>query len=161
MLAGLLKPDDNSHIPLLNVSYKPQKIAPKFEGTVRQLLHAKIRGSYTHPQFVTDVSGRSTHTRTSWGHASAHPSFRDAPARRFLCRFLFADTIKSCKLSLLVCLVFFSPQVMKPMNIEDIIDQEVKNLSGGELQRTNKTQTEQQPRRSAHGWNENNDSIRL
>ena len=79
MLAGLLKPDDGSSIPLLNVSYKPQKIAPKFEGTVRQLLHAKVRSSYMHPQFVTDV--------------------------------------------------------MKPMNIEDIIDQEVKNLSGGELQR--------------------------
>lgn len=79
MLAGLSKPDDGTTIPLLNVSYKPQKIAPKFEGTVRQLLHAKIRGSYTHAQFVTDV--------------------------------------------------------MKPMNIDDIIDQEVKNLSGGELQR--------------------------
>lgn len=79
MLAGLLKPDDGSTIPLLNVSYKPQKIAPKFEGTVRQLLHAKIRGSYMHAQFVSEV--------------------------------------------------------MKPMNIEDIIDQEVKNLSGGELQR--------------------------
>jgi ATPase subunit of ABC transporter with duplicated ATPase domains len=70
MLAGLLKPDDGSTIPLLNVSYKPQKIAPKFEGTVRQLLHAKIRSSYMHAQFVTDV--------------------------------------------------------MKPMNIDDIIDQEVK-----------------------------------
>lgn len=79
MLAGISKPDDGNVIPLLNVSYKPQKIAPKFEGTVRQLLHQKIRASYTHPQFVSDV--------------------------------------------------------MKPMNIEDIIDQEVKNLSGGELQR--------------------------
>lgn len=79
MLAGLSKPDDGDSIPLLNVSYKPQKIAPKFEGTVRQLLHMRIRASYTHPQFVSDV--------------------------------------------------------MKPMNIEDIIDQEVKNLSGGELQR--------------------------
>jgi len=79
MLAGLLKPDDGSSVPVLNVSYKPQKIAPKFEGTVRQLLHMKIRASYTHPQFVTDV--------------------------------------------------------MKPMMIEEIIDREVKSLSGGELQR--------------------------
>ena len=39
----------------MNVSYKPQKIAPKFEGTVRMLLHAKIRESYIHPQFVADV----------------------------------------------------------------------------------------------------------
>lgn len=80
MLAGLLKPDDEKiEVPALNVSYKPQKIAPKYEGTVRQLLHAKIRGTYIHPQFVSDV--------------------------------------------------------MKPMLIEAIIDQPVKVLSGGELQR--------------------------
>jgi translation initiation factor RLI1 len=55
-------------------SYKPQKISPKFEGTVRQLLHKKIRESYLHPQFNADV--------------------------------------------------------MKPMNIEALMDQEVQNLSG-------------------------------
>ncbi|GJD10174.1 ABC transporter E family member 2 [Galdieria sulphuraria] len=63
----------------LHVSYKPQKISPSFEGTVRQLLHGKIRDSFNHPQFSTDV--------------------------------------------------------LKPMQIESILDQEVKNLSGGELQR--------------------------
>lgn len=67
-------------VPKLHISYKPQKISPKFEGTVRQLLHAKIRDAYIHPQFTTDVS--------------------------------------------------------KPLNIENIIDNEVQNLSGGELQRT-------------------------
>ena len=41
--------------PMLNVSYKPQKISPKSQGTVRQLLHEKIRDAYIHPQFVTDV----------------------------------------------------------------------------------------------------------
>jgi ATP-binding cassette, sub-family E, member 1 len=31
MLAGILKPDDDSvNIPKLNISYKPQEIAPKF-----------------------------------------------------------------------------------------------------------------------------------
>lgn len=81
MLAGLMPPDDvEASIPKLMVSYKPQKIAPKFPGTVRQLLHKKIRGTYQHPQFVADV--------------------------------------------------------MKPLNMDDIIDQEVANLSGGELQRT-------------------------
>jgi ATP-binding cassette subfamily E protein 1 len=79
MLAGLMPADDGTTVPELNVSYKPQKIAPKFPGTVRQLLHTKIRGTYVHPQFVADV--------------------------------------------------------MKPLNIENIIDQEVQNLSGGELQR--------------------------
>lgn len=76
-------------VPILNVSYKPQKISPKFkvrrraiirrwvswtliqtlslsntscvcgcvspQGSVRALLHEKIRDAYTHPQFVTDV----------------------------------------------------------------------------------------------------------
>uniref|UniRef100_A0A3Q3Q7N1 ATP-binding cassette, sub-family E (OABP), member 1 n=1 Tax=Monopterus albus TaxID=43700 RepID=A0A3Q3Q7N1_MONAL len=60
-------------------SYKPQTISPKFKGSVRALLHEKIRDAYTHPQFITDV--------------------------------------------------------MKPMQIESIIDQDVQNLSGGELQR--------------------------
>jgi ATP-binding cassette subfamily E protein 1 len=42
-------------VPMLNVSYKPQKISPKSQGTVRQLLHEKIRDAYIHPQFITDV----------------------------------------------------------------------------------------------------------
>ncbi|PON37476.1 ABC transporter ABCE [Parasponia andersonii] len=81
--AGLLKPDtiegSDVEIPEFNVSYKPQKISPKFQSTVRHLLHQKIRDSYTHPQFVSDV--------------------------------------------------------MKPLLIEQLMDQEVVNLSGGELQR--------------------------
>lgn len=80
MLAGNLPPDDGSgSIPMLHISYKPQKISPKSQGIVRQLLHEKIRDAYVHPQFVTDV--------------------------------------------------------MKPLKIDDIMDQEVQNLSGGELQR--------------------------
>ncbi|RAL40391.1 unnamed protein product [Cuscuta campestris] len=82
MLAGLLKPDivdGDVEIPEFNVSYKPQKISPKFKSTVRHLLHQKIRDSYMHPQFVSDV--------------------------------------------------------MKPLQIEQLMDQEVVNLSGGELQR--------------------------
>uniref|UniRef100_A0A3Q2QNP1 ATP-binding cassette, sub-family E (OABP), member 1 n=1 Tax=Fundulus heteroclitus TaxID=8078 RepID=A0A3Q2QNP1_FUNHE len=76
-LRGGLHPE--GEIPILNVSYKPQTISPKFKGSVRALLHEKIRDAYTHPQFITDV--------------------------------------------------------MKPMQIESIIDQDVQNLSGGELQR--------------------------
>jgi ATP-binding cassette subfamily E protein 1 len=93
MLAGLLKSDEQvkleeegmdyeaslAGVPDLNVSYKPQKISPKFEGTVRQLLHKRIRDAYVHPQFVSDV--------------------------------------------------------MKPLVIENIIDNGVQTLSGGELQR--------------------------
>eukprot|EP00984_Skeletonema_dohrnii_P007028 scaffold2504_cov63-Skeletonema_dohrnii-CCMP3373.AAC.1 len=93
MLAGLLKSDEqvaleeegemdlaaNAGAPDLNVSYKPQKISPKFQGTVRQLLHKRIRESYIHPQFVSDV--------------------------------------------------------MKPLNMDALMDNGVQNLSGGELQR--------------------------
>ncbi|KAK9803775.1 hypothetical protein WJX73_005479 [Symbiochloris irregularis] len=80
MLHGTLKPDDESvEVPQFRVSYKPQKISPKFPGTVRELLIKRVREAYHHPQFNTDV--------------------------------------------------------LKPLKIEDLIDQEVQNLSGGELQR--------------------------
>jgi ATP-binding cassette subfamily E protein 1 len=69
MMAGLLKSDEQTNaeesgdmelaatlgVPQLNVSYKPQTIAPKFQGTVRQLLHQRIRDTYIHPQFNSDV----------------------------------------------------------------------------------------------------------
>lgn len=79
ILAGNLEADDGADVPKLNISYKPQKISPKFQGTVRQLLTTRIRDAFVHPQFNTDV--------------------------------------------------------LKPLQIENIIDQEVTNLSGGELQR--------------------------
>ena len=93
MLAGLLKSDkqvkleeegftyeaSQAGVPEMNVSYKPQKISPKFQGTVRQLLHKRVRDSYVHPQFISDV--------------------------------------------------------MKPLVIDNIIDNGVQTLSGGELQR--------------------------
>jgi ATP-binding cassette subfamily E protein 1 len=56
MLAGLIPSDEGSQVPELHVSYKPQKISPKFEGTVRMLLHKKIKDIWTHPQFMTDVT---------------------------------------------------------------------------------------------------------
>lgn len=57
ILAGLLSPDEDTEteLPRLNVSYKPQTISPKFEGTVRTLFHTKIREAFCHPQFLTDV----------------------------------------------------------------------------------------------------------
>uniref|UniRef100_A0A2K6RLM5 ABC transporter domain-containing protein n=1 Tax=Rhinopithecus roxellana TaxID=61622 RepID=A0A2K6RLM5_RHIRO len=51
----LLKPDKGGEVPVLNVSYKLQKISPKSTGSVHQLLHEKIRDAYTHSQFVTNV----------------------------------------------------------------------------------------------------------
>lgn len=79
MLAGLEKPDNGAEVPQLSISYKPQKIAPKFQGTVKDLLQTKINDAFNHPQFITDV--------------------------------------------------------IKPLTIEELLDQEVQNLSGGQLQR--------------------------
>lgn len=79
MLAGALAADGNVSVPKMNISMKPQKIAPKFPGTVRQLFFKKIKAAFLNPQFQTDV--------------------------------------------------------VKPLNIDNIIDQEVQVLSGGELQR--------------------------
>lgn len=79
MLAGAEKPDGRTSVPQMNISMKPQKITPKFTGTVRQLFFKKIKAAFLSPQFQTDV--------------------------------------------------------YKPLKLDDFIDQEVQNLSGGELQR--------------------------
>lgn len=79
MLAGAEKPDGKGEVPEMNISMKPQKITPKFQGTVRQLFFKRIKAAFLSPQFQTDV--------------------------------------------------------YKPLKIDDFIDQEVQNLSGGELQR--------------------------
>ena len=80
MLAGILKPDDESvEMPRLNVSYKPQTIAPKFTGSVRDLLYAKLQDSWLNSLFKTEV--------------------------------------------------------IIPLEIETLLDNEVQTLSGGELQR--------------------------
>jgi ATP-binding cassette subfamily E protein 1 len=56
MLAGVLKPDDETvDMPRLNVSYKPQTIAPKFDGTVRDLLNTKLNDSWMQSLFKTEV----------------------------------------------------------------------------------------------------------
>ncbi|CAG8948142.1 unnamed protein product [Penicillium salamii] len=79
MLAGALKPDGTISVPKMSISMKPQKITPKFTGTVRQLFFKRIKTAFLSPQFQTDV--------------------------------------------------------YKPLKMDDFIDQEVQNLSGGELQR--------------------------
>lgn len=84
MLAGLMKSDEEEagrapSIPALSVSYKPQTISPKFQGSVEDLFQTKIRAAFIHPQFQTDV--------------------------------------------------------LKPMNLDGIMDQPLSVLSGGELQR--------------------------
>lgn len=46
ILAGLDK-DISAEIPEIKVSYKPQTISPKFEGTVLELLYARLNGIWT------------------------------------------------------------------------------------------------------------------
>ncbi|KAJ2741762.1 Fe-S cluster-binding ribosome biosynthesis protein [Coemansia sp. BCRC 34301] len=79
LLAGKLETDAGEKLDSLNVSYKPQNIAPKFPGTVRMLMMKNISKLFMHPEFQT--------------------------------------------------------QVVKPMKIDEIADNNVKDLSGGELQR--------------------------
>ena len=57
MLAGILKPDDaETEMPRLNISYKPQTIAPRFDGTVRDLLYSKLSVAWTEALFKTEVT---------------------------------------------------------------------------------------------------------
>jgi ATP-binding cassette subfamily E protein 1 len=47
MLAGILQPDqDDVEMPKLTISYKPQTISPKFQGSVEQLLYMKLKDSW-------------------------------------------------------------------------------------------------------------------
>lgn len=56
MLAGILQPDDpNVEMPKLTVSYKPQTIAPKFTGSVQELLFTKLKESWNSSIFKTEV----------------------------------------------------------------------------------------------------------
>ena len=78
LLAGALKPDGDQKVPQMSVSMKPQKISPKFQGTVEELFRKKVPSYYT-AAFQTDVA--------------------------------------------------------KPLNLSDILENDVQTLSGGELQR--------------------------
>ena len=82
MLSGNKKfiPDDTSfEIPEMAISYKPQTIAPKYPGTVHELLQDKLGDVINHQSFLSEV--------------------------------------------------------VKPMKVDLLYDNEVQKLSGGELQR--------------------------
>ena len=56
MLAGIHKPDDETlEMPRLNISYKPQTIAPKFQGSVQDLFHLKLSNTWQSSIFRTEV----------------------------------------------------------------------------------------------------------
>ena len=61
MLAGILKPDDEKlEMPKLSISYKPQTIAPKFQGSVQELLYTKLKDSWNSSIFKTEVLWANT-----------------------------------------------------------------------------------------------------
>jgi ATP-binding cassette, sub-family E, member 1 len=56
ILAGILKPDDEeAKLPPLVFSIKPQKITPKFQGSVESLLKSKLGDTLCDPVFNTKV----------------------------------------------------------------------------------------------------------
>ena len=80
LLAGILEPDQTDvEMPKMTISYKPQTIAPKFQGSVQELLYMKLKDSWNSSIFRTEV--------------------------------------------------------LLPLNIESLLDNDVQTLSGGELQR--------------------------
>ncbi len=79
MLAGIETNDTGIQLSLSSVSYKPQKITPKFDGTVQELLSSKL-GNYLYDSY-------------------------------------------------------FNTDVVVPLQINELFNNKVKTLSGGELQR--------------------------
>ncbi len=172
---------------MLNVSYKPQKIAPSFNGSVRKLLYAKIATMMNHQQFTSDVVKPMKVGMCPAGHRprpAACPVLRVFRFFSFLFFSFSARTVCVCMHVQSVCTHAFHPCVLgckaprrslalttpsfpycslssflpQPLplptappvpsaaarllalthartQIDDIIDQEVKTLSGGELQR--------------------------
>ncbi|KAI4292437.1 ATP-binding cassette, sub-family E, member 1 [Pancytospora philotis] len=55
LIAGHLKGDASEDFIGMSVSLKPQKILPKYKGSVRELFMAKIRGSFFDQSFITEV----------------------------------------------------------------------------------------------------------
>ena len=55
LLAGKLDSDNDVYVPELIVSYKPQIISPKFDGTVRDLLFSRVKDAMTNPQFNLEI----------------------------------------------------------------------------------------------------------
>lgn len=55
LLAGKIDPDNGVTVPELIVSYKPQIINPKFDGTVRDLLFSKINDAMVNSQFNLEI----------------------------------------------------------------------------------------------------------
>jgi ATP-binding cassette subfamily E protein 1 len=55
MLLGIKKPDNDCELPKIISSYKPQKIDPKYQKTVRELLNKKISSVLNNPNFISEV----------------------------------------------------------------------------------------------------------
>ncbi len=57
ILAGLEEPDEKQEFGKLTVSYKPQYIAPEYDGTVQELLMNVAKETYTSSWYKTEILG--------------------------------------------------------------------------------------------------------
>jgi ATP-binding cassette subfamily E protein 1 len=57
ILAGLEEPDEKQKFGELTVSYKPQYIAPEYEGTVQELLMSVAKETFTSSWYKTEILG--------------------------------------------------------------------------------------------------------
>jgi ATP-binding cassette subfamily E protein 1 len=57
ILAGLEEPDEKQKFGELPVSYKPQYIAPEYEGTVQELLMSVAKETFTSSWYKTEILG--------------------------------------------------------------------------------------------------------
>ena len=55
VLAGLEETDDKQKLGKLTVSYKPQYIAPDYEGTVQELLMSVAKENFTSSWYKTEI----------------------------------------------------------------------------------------------------------
>jgi ATP-binding cassette subfamily E protein 1 len=141
MMAGLLKSDEAAKaeadgdldlaaslgVPQLNVSYKPQKISPKFQGTVRQLLHKKIRESYIHPQFISDVM-RPLSMEPIMDNGVQDLSGGELQRYIYICLCIYMYIYAYIYIYLCIHLCTY-------IYVCPIMDNGVQDLSGGEVQR--------------------------
>ncbi|CAI5960223.1 unnamed protein product [Closterium sp. NIES-65] len=117
-------------LPEFNVSYKPQKISPKFPHSVRALLHSKIRDSFHHPAVQHRRAAPHADRPAPGPGGGEFVGWSEAVLGRFwggLGAVLgwFWGGFGTVLGRLRSCL----------MQIDPLLDQEVVNLSGGELQR--------------------------
>ena len=66
MLAGIEETDDKRQLSKLTVSYKPQYIAPDYEGTVQELLMSVAKENFVSSWYKTEIATPTAPAGISW-----------------------------------------------------------------------------------------------